>query len=218
MIKIKTMANNPQILPERTVERLSEYRRALLKRSSDETTHIYSHELASIHGVTAVQVRRDLMLMGFSTATKKGYNIKDLIAHIESILDSDEVTNVAVVGMGNIATAVTSYFNGKRKKLRIVVSFDSDLKKIGTELSGVRCYSIDTLWEKLKEYNVTILALTLPAMGVPDIIAKIGDSDIRGILNFTSATINLPKDSGIFVQDYDIITLLEKVAYYSKDK
>ena len=210
------MANSPQKLPERTVERLSEYQRALLKRSSDETTHIYSHELASIHGITAVQVRRDLMLIGFSTATKKGYNIKELILHIENILDSEEVTNVAIVGMGNIATAVTTYFHEKRKKLKIVVSFDSDTQKIGTELLGVKCYNIDSIWEKLKEYNVTILVLTMPAKGVPSLINNIGTSNIRGILNFTSATINIPKDKEVFVQDYDIITLLEKVAYYSK--
>lgn len=210
------MANCLQKLPERTVERLSEYRRALLKRSNEETMYIYSHELASIHAITAVQVRRDLMLIGFSTATKKGYNIRDLIAHIEKILDSEETTNVAIIGMGNIATAVTTYFHEKRKKLKIVVSFDSDPEKIGTELLGVRCFSTENMWDKIKEYKVTMLILTLPAKGVPNVISNIGNADIRGILNFTSATINVPDGKDIFVQDYDIITLLEKVAYYSK--
>lgn len=210
------MPNALQKLPERTVERLSEYRRALLKRTYDDTTHIYSHELASIHGITAVQVRRDLMLIGFSTATKKGYNIRCLIEHIEGVLDSEEVVNVAMVGMGNIATAVTSYFHNKRKNLKIVVSFDSDEAKVGTELCGVRCYHIDEIWDRLKEFNVSILVLTLPAMGVPAIASKLEGSDIKGVLNFTSATISMPKDSDIFVQDYDIITLLEKVAYYTK--
>lgn len=210
------MPNSIQKLPERTVERLSEYRRALLKRTNDETTHIYSHELASIHGITAVQVRRDLMLIGFSTATKKGYNIRDLIAHIEQIIDSEDVTNVGIVGMGNIATAVTTYFFEKRKKLKITVSFDTDPQKIGTELCGVKCYHIDELWDRVKEMNITILVLTLPAKGVPAIINNLDKTNIRGILNFTSATISIPKEKGVFVQDYDIITLLEKVAYYSK--
>lgn len=210
------MSKTQNKLPERTVERLSEYRRALLKRTYDETTHIYSHELASIHGITAVQVRRDLMLIGFSTATKKGYNIKELIAHIEDILDSGDVMSVAMIGMGNIATAITSYFHNKRKNLKIVVSFDTDETKVGTELFGVKCYHVDELWDRLNEYGVKLLVLTLPATGVPAIINNIDKAEIRGILNFTSATINIPKDKNIFVQDYDIITLLEKVAYYSK--
>ena len=102
-----------KMLPERTVERLSEYRRTLLRKLSEGTTHIHSHSLASMHGITAVQVRRDLMLIGFSSDNKKGYNVSELIDFISSILDSQSVLGVAVVGMGRLATAITSYFNGK---------------------------------------------------------------------------------------------------------
>ncbi len=210
------MQKSIQRLPEKTVERLSEYRRTLLKHSFGDATHIYSHELASIQGVTAVQVRRDLMLIGFSTATKKGYNIKSLINHIEDTLDCKDVMKVAMVGMGNIATAVTSYFHNKRKNLKIVVAFDNAPDKINKEICGVMCYDINELWVRLKEYGVNILVLTLPASEVKAIADKVEDSDIKGILNFTSATITFNSDNGIFVQDYDIITLLEKVAYFSK--
>ncbi len=203
-------------LPERTVERLSEYRRTLLKRTFDDSTHIYSHELASIQGVTAVQVRRDLMLIGFSTATKKGYNVKLLISHIEKIIDDLNVMNVAMVGMGNIASAVTSYFHNKRKNLKIVVSFDNDPEKIDKEICGVMCYDIKDMWEHIAEQNVSVIVLTLPAKEVPEVLSKIEQSKVRGILNFTSATIVFEKENGIFVQDYDIITLLEKVAYFSR--
>ncbi len=203
-------------LPERTVERLSEYRRTLLKRTYDESTHIYSHDLASIQGVTAVQVRRDLMLIGFSSQTKKGYHVQSLVEHIGSVIDSEDVMKVAMVGMGNIAQAVTSYFHNKRKNLKIVVSFDIDEGKCGKEICGVMCYNINELWERVKEYDIKVLILTLPALEVPAIIEKCAESNIKGILNFTSAIINLGKDSTIFVQDYDIITLLEKVAYFSK--
>ena len=58
-------------IPEKTIERLSEYRRTLLSCHKQGITHIFSHVLAGIHGITAVQVRRDLMLIGFSSDTKK---------------------------------------------------------------------------------------------------------------------------------------------------
>ena len=54
-------------IPEKTIERLSEYRRTLLTSHRQGITHIFSHVLAGIHGITAVQVRRDLMLIGFSS-------------------------------------------------------------------------------------------------------------------------------------------------------
>ncbi len=205
-----------QNLPERTVERLSEYRRTLLKRGYDENTHIYSHEIASMLGVTPVQVRRDLMLIGFSTATKKGYNVWALIEHIEGVLDSSKVMNVAMVGMGNIAMAVTSYFHNKRKNLKIVASFDNDQSKVNKEICGVPCYNIEELWQRVAQHNISVLILTLPASEVSAIASRVEESQVRGILNFTSASINFSKESKVYVEDYDIITILEKVAYYSK--
>ena len=77
---MSTVGNN---IPEKTIERLSEYRRTLLACHKQGITHIFSHVLAGMHGITAVQVRRDLMLIGFSSDTKKGYDVKVLIEFIK---------------------------------------------------------------------------------------------------------------------------------------
>ena len=94
------MSNLPSNIPEKTIERLSEYRRTLLRCHKQGITHIFSHVLAGMHGITAVQVRRDLMLIGFSSDTKKGYDVKVLIDFISSILDSESPMNIGVIGMG----------------------------------------------------------------------------------------------------------------------
>ena len=114
-------------IPEKTIERLSEYRRTLLSCHKQGITHIFSHVLAGIHGITAVQVRRDLMLIGFSSDTKKGYDVKVLLDFISNILDSDTVTNIAVIGMGHLGQAITKYFNGRGLKLKITTAFDERL-------------------------------------------------------------------------------------------
>ena len=94
-------------IPEKTIERLSEYRRTLMSCDRQGISHIFSHILAGIHGITAVQVRRDLMLIGFSSDTKKGYDVKELIRFIGNILDSAEPMNMAVIGMGHLGQAIT---------------------------------------------------------------------------------------------------------------
>ena len=108
------MATLTNTIPEKTIERLSEYRRTLLASHRQGITHIFSHVLAGIHGITAVQVRRDLMLIGFSSDTKKGYDVEVLIDFISGILDSPNVVNIGVLGMGNLGQALTKYFNGRR--------------------------------------------------------------------------------------------------------
>lgn len=206
-----------ELLPERTVERLSKYRRTLLSNLNKGVTHIYSHTLASIQGITPVQVRRDLMLIGFSCDNKKGYNVKELIDFIGTILDSEQTSNVAIIGMGNLASAVTAYFNGKRSKLKIVCSFDVDKDKVDSQINGIPCYNIDQFKDKTKSENVNIVILTLPSSKVDTIIGYLDAPHIKGVLNFTSITLQLPEHSEVYVEDYDIITLLEKVAYYTKE-
>ena len=206
-----------KMLPERTVERLSEYRRTLLRKLSEGTTHIHSHSLASMHGITAVQVRRDLMLIGFSSDNKKGYNVSELIDFISYILDSQSVIGVAVVGMGRLATAITSYFNGKRSKMRIVAAFDNDPDKIGREIASIPVYPIDEFAEQCRRLSVRIALLTLPAKAIDGIRHIIDASPVEGVLNFTSKPFTPAEGSDIYVEDYDIITLLEKVAYFIKD-
>lgn len=204
------------MLPERTVERLSQYRRALLSEFNKGVTHIYSHTLASMQGITPVQVRRDLMLIGFSCDNKKGYRIKELIEFIGNILDFKEPRKVAIIGMGNLASAITTYFNGKRSKLSIVAAFDVDKEKIGKEVCGISCYHINQFDKRCRDEKVEIVILALPSSKVDTILGCFTTPEIKGILNFTSVRLSLPEREDIYIEDYDIITLLEKVAYFTK--
>ena len=209
------MANNiSSPIPEKTIERLSEYRRTLLKCHAQGITHIFSHVLAGMHGITAVQVRRDLMLIGFSSDTKKGYDVKVLIDFIDDILYSEQTMNMAVIGMGHLGRAVTRYFNGKGLKLRITAAFDVDESKVGTMIDNIPCYHIDHFEEFVEQLDISIVIVSSPTSVASTLVLPIINAGIKGVLNFTSAPLNFPQ--GIVVENYDITTLLEKVAYFVK--
>jgi redox-sensing transcriptional repressor len=201
-------------LPEKTVERLSEYRRTLLDCIIQGKSHIYSHELAALLHNTAVQVRRDMMLMGFTSMQRKGYAIKELIDAIGELIDTAEGLNVAVVGVGNLGRAITGYFRGKRSKLNIVATFDIDPEKIGRMIAGVKCYSMDDFQKLTDELQISIAILTVPpehSRKTADFVAAHG---IKGILNFTTVPLNMPPH--VYLEEYDLITSLEKIAYFVK--
>lgn len=202
-------------LPERTIERLSTYRRTLLSCLENGKTHIYSHELAKLHSITAVQVRRDLMLIGFSSQTKKGYDVKELIDVIGKILDSRVALNVAVIGMGNMGRAITTYFNGKRSKLRIAATFDVDPLKVDRVISGVNCYHIRDFVSVVQKENISIAIVTSPPDTVKQLAEVIVGAGIRGVLNFTTIPLNIT--SNVYLEEFDMITSLEKVAYFVKE-
>jgi redox-sensing transcriptional repressor len=200
-------------LPEKTIERLSEYRRTLFRCLDEGITHIFSHELADMHNITAVQVRRDIMFMGYASQGRKGYNITELIQVIGKILDPSDVLNIAIVGYGHLGKAVSSYLLNKRPNLKIVAAFDIDPKKIGSN-SVVTCYSVDRLREIISASNISLALLTVSAAAAPQMAKALVASGIKGILNFTSVNLSVPPD--VYLEEYDMITSLEKVAYFVK--
>lgn len=204
------------MLPEKTVERLSQYRRTLLKCLSMGKSHIYSHELAELQSITAVQVRRDIMFLGFASAQRKGYDVKEMVEMIGKVIDSEEVLNIGVVGMGNLGKAVTHYFIGKRPKLNIVASFDIDPERVGQVFSNVECFHIDDLAKIIKVRNITIGMLTVPPEVASETAQKLLDAGIKGILNFTTVPLNVSKS--VYLEEYDMITSVEKVAYFVKKR
>jgi len=202
-------------LPEKTVERLSEYRRTLLTCLSENRNFIFSHDLAARLHITAVQVRRDLMLIGYSSIHRKGYDVKELIDTISRIIDSDEGMNVAIIGIGNLGRALAGYFRGKRSKLTLVASFDNDPAKINKVISGVKCHPYNGLERLAGELNIQIAILTVPPDYAREIAEEAVRFGIRGILNFTTVPLNVPSD--VYLEEYDMITSIEKVAYFVKE-
>jgi redox-sensing transcriptional repressor len=201
-------------LPHKTVERLSQYRRSLLLILTKEKTHVFSHEIAQILHITPVQVRRDLMLIGYSGNLRKGYDIKELIDMIGNIIDTDKGQKVAVIGLGNLGKAFISYFKGKRTKLTIVAAFDINPDKIDRIYDGVPCYNINRITEIMKKDSITIGIITVPAEQAPAIAETLVLAGIKGILNYSPKPLNV--SPYVYLEEYDMITSLEKVAFFAK--
>lgn len=201
-------------LPDKTVERLSQYRRTLLIALGTGKHHIFSHELATLLHITSVQVRRDIMLIGYSGTLRQGYDVKELIDIIGKIIDSKDGQRVAVIGIGNLGRSIIGYFSGKRTKLSIVAGFDINPDKIDRAYAGVWCYNFDRMAEIIQKENISIAVITVPAGETNFVADKLVMAGIKGILNFTPKPINVP--SNVYLEEYDIITSLEKLAYFVK--
>jgi len=155
------------------------------------------------------------MLIGFSSDTKKGYDVKVLIEFINGILDSETTMNIGVIGMGHLGQAITKYFNGKGLKLRITAAFDIDPTKVGSTIDDIPCYHMDSFEDVVSNREISIVILSSPTSVASKLVIPIINAGIKGVLNFTSAPLNFPQ--GIVVENYDITTILEKVAYFVKE-
>lgn len=201
-------------LPDKTIERLSMYRRNLMISLKQGKQFIFSHEIAHSLHITPVQVRRDIMLIGYTGTLRKGYDVGELIDLIGSIIDSDNGKNVAVIGIGNLGKAIISYFNGKRSKLRIIAAFDADPEKTGRLYAGVKTYPMNLLEEIIKKENISIGIIVVPGEKAGEVAERLVTAGVTGILNYTPRSLNVP--SHVYLEEYDMITSIEKVAFHSK--
>ncbi len=201
-------------IPEKTIERLSKYRRCLQSCLRDNKRNIYSHELALMLHITPVQVRRDMMLIGYTGTLRKGYDTDSLIQSITKIIDSRDRKNVCIVGLGNLGKAILNYMQGKSNQLLISAAFDVNPDKVNRMFGGIPCYDVKEISQIVKKQGITIAIISVPgdqAQALADLLVRAG---VKGILNYT--TVPLKVDGNVFLEEYDMITSLEKVAYFAK--
>jgi redox-sensing transcriptional repressor len=201
------------LVSQKTIGRLSLYRR-LLTNTADEARYIFSHKLASLAGFTAAQVRRDLMEIGYTGSTTRGYDRAELAGAIGKFLDDPHGTQVALVGIGNIGRAILAYFAGRRPKLAIVAAFDIDPAKTGRVIHGCRCYLLSELPQVAAELDITVGITAVPASAAQDVADALVAAGVTGILNFAPHRLRVPPD--VYVEDVDMTTSLEKAAYFSR--
>jgi redox-sensing transcriptional repressor len=199
---------------DKTIERLSLYRWLLERRVNDATTNLFSHQLASMAYVTPAQLRRDLMTIGYSGSPTKGYQVKDLARSIGKIIDGGVCTKVAVIGMGNLGMAIASFLRGRRAALEIVATFDNDETKAGRIISGCKCYALSKIEEIISEQKIVVAILTVPSESAQDVADRVVAAGVRGILNYAPVPLRVP--DWVYLENRDVTTALEKVAYFAR--
>jgi redox-sensing transcriptional repressor len=196
---------------ERTIERLILFKRYLKELNRLKVEKVRSHELAEIAGVSAAQVRQDLMNIGYS-GSQRGYDVKPLTESIEHFLGTDKVQNVALIGIGNLGRSIIGYFSGYRSMFRIVAGFDQNQRKTGRVIHGCKCYSVEDFGHVVRDENISIAIIAVPAPSAQSVADICIRSGIQGIVNFTPMRLQVPEH--IYVSDVDMAVSLEKVAFF----
>jgi len=204
---------NP-VISEKTIGRLSLYRRLLNVLQGEGHRHVFSHQLAGIAGCTAAQVRRDLMAVGYSGSPIHGYEVARLIESIREFLDAPGGQGVALVGVGNLGKAILAYFTGRRPNLRIVAAFDNDTHKVNRVIHGCHCHAMADLPQVVKKLGIRLAIITVPANAAQEVADGLSRAGVRGLLNFAPVRLRVPPS--VYVEDIDMTMSLEKVAYFAR--
>jgi len=199
---------------EKTVGRLSLYRRIAQELAAQGQPYVFSHALAQRAGVTAAQVRRDMMAARVCGSPSRGYAIGELIDRIGRFIHAADVEPVALVGVGNLGRSLLAHFLGRSPHLEIAAAFDNDPDKVNRVVQGTRCYPMEELERVIRERGIITAVLTVPASAAQAAADRLARAGIRGLLNFAPVPLRLPAD--VHVQHIDITVALEKAAFFAR--
>ena len=201
-------------LSDKTIERLLLYQVILMELKDLNRTNIHSYELAELANNSSAQVRRDIMGTGYTGAPAIGYEIAKLVDKIKEKLNLDSQIRVALVGIGNLGSAILSFFKGHDTRFEVVAAFDVEPQKINTTILGSKTYSVTRISEIIEMEKITLGVLATPDRNAQEGANMLVDAGIKGILNFTSVPLKVPNE--IKLSRIDITLQFEKLAYYSQ--
>lgn len=198
-------------VPRATAKRLPVYYRYLRYLQNAGVDRVSSEELAEVVKVDSATIRRDFSYFGALGKRGYGYDVEYLIEFFGKALHQDTLTNVALIGVGNIGNALLRY-NFRKNNIRISAAFDVKEELVNKLYEGIPVYHIDDLEKQIQEQAIEIAILAVPQQVSADIVERILKAGIRGILNFTPLRFDAPK--GVKVQNVDITGELQTLVYF----
>ena len=199
-------------IPKATAKRLPLYYRYLLLLNDEGKDKVSSTELAEAVQVDSASIRRDFSYFGALGKRGYGYDVKNLLSFFKKILNQDTLTNVALVGVGNLGHALLNYNFKRSNNLRISCAFDINPEITGKIMQGVPVYSMEEMKKQIADQQIRIAILTVPQSTAQKTADEMIEAGIKGIMNFTPIRLSAP--SGVRVQNVDLATELQTLIYF----
>ena len=211
---MKTEKSNS--IPRATAKRLSLYYRIFKRFNAENIEKANSKQIAEAIGIDSATVRRDFSYFGELGRRGFGYDVKKLMNFFANLLNDNSITNVMIVGVGNMGRALLHYRFHERNKMKIVMAFDTDdYSDVGTTTNdGIPIYGISQIKEKVQEGNVKTAILTVPSVKAQEVASVLVDAGIKGILCFAPVHLSVPKD--VVVQYVDLTSELQTLLYFMR--
>jgi len=202
-------------IPAIVIGRLPLYLRALRRLQQEGSTFASSNELGARLAVSSAQIRKDLSHFGGFGKQGTGYHIEYLIEHLQAVLQVDREWQVAVVGVGNLGSAIVHYKGFQNHGFRIVQVFDSNPEIVGKRIGSFVVQPMSDMGESIRSAGIKIAMLAVPAAQAQAVAEQVIAAGVCALLNYAPIHLNVP--SGVQVQHIDPVQHLQQMTYYLDD-
>jgi len=198
--------------PRRTIYRLSVYLRSLQRLKEKQLASVSSETLARAAGVKPTQLRKDITHLGQIGIRGFGYQVGDLIKKLTEFLGTNRFQPVALIGVGNLGSALLSYKGFEKAGFEIVAIFDADPARPRDKELSLKILPMNDLPAVIKERGIKIAILAVPGIAAQEVANRLAAAGITAILNFAPVILLTPDP--VVVNNVDLAIELENLAYF----
>jgi len=199
-------------VPQGVIERLPHYLNVLLHLRGEGQQTVSSARLSELAEINAAQIRRDLAYFGSFGKRGVGYEIATLVDEIQRILGSDHAHRIAILGAGNLGSAIASYDGLRARGFIVAGIFDSDRRKIGQRIGDLIVRDVRELQRAVAEQDIRFGVIAVPsesAQAAADLLCKAG---VKVLLNYSPAFVDVPGD--VMLHNTDPVSEMLHTLYY----
>ena len=202
-------------IPEGVIERLPIYLGVLVQLRHDGESTVSSARLGEITSVNPAQIRRDLTHFGSFGKRGVGYDVSGLLDQIQRILGADHIHRLALVGAGNLGSAIAGYDGLRHHGFIVSAVFDVDPHKVGHRISDLVIRPIVDLERIVRDQGISIGVIAVPSAAAQETADRLVDAGVRIILNYTTGMVRVPGSVTLHNTD-PVHELLHTLYYLSK--
>lgn len=199
-------------IPDIVIGRLPIYLRALNRLSQEGHEVTSSHELGRRLGISSAQIRKDLSHFGGFGKQGTGYQIAYLEEKLRQVLKVNQEWEVALVGAGDLGTAIANYRGFADRGFHITCVFDSAPEKIDRVIAGLTVQPMSEIEETIRKGKIQLAMVAVPAEFAQQVADQLIAAGVRAILNYAPISINVPPQ--VHVQYIDPVVHLQRMTYY----
>ncbi len=203
-------------ISQASVARLPLYIQGLETLLSQGIQLTSSQRLAQLTGIEAPQIRRDLSYLGAFGTPGVGYNVRGLHHELSHYLGISRVWPVALVGFGNLGSALASYDGLAERNFRIAAVFDVDPSKIGTQVGELTVAPASRIPKIIEELKIEIAILATPAAATQQLADLLVANGVTALLNFAPIALVVP--SGVTVRNIDVAAEMQILSFHEQRK
>ena len=198
-------------IPKATVARLPAYLRFLEELAPTKAT-VSSDEIAEGSGGTAAQVRKDLSHIQRAGTRGVGYDVATLRDLISRELGLGTVRRVALIGAGNLGTALAQYGGFEKRGFVIEGIYDANPGRVGGTIGTLAVRDVSRLVGDARRHPFEIGIIATPPDAAQQVADLLVEAGVKAILNFAPTVVHVPE--AVTIRRVDLATELRILSHY----